>query len=275
MQSRAFTISFGIAFLAVMLVYSYVQNTVSEARKPFGEETAVVVAKKDIKELDTLDETNLTLAPVPRKYIQTGAAFSIDELRGTLAVTPIYRDEQVTRSKITVPGVRPGLARQVAPGKRAVTIRVNDETGVAKLLKPGDRVDVAATIDPTGSGNKLALETRVILQDRLVLAIGKYVTNSVPAILESDPFHRERKSKVPLAEYVNYSTITLEVDPPEVTRLIYAATNLPIYLALRNNDEIRVDVEFPKTMMRDLASPPAAAAPAAGPQPVQGNPAKK
>lgn len=274
MQSRAFTLSFGVAFLAVLLVYNYVENTVSEARKPFGEETVVVVAKRDIKELDTLDETNLKLEPVPAKFVQPGAAYAIEDVRGTLAVTTIYVNEQVTRSKVTVPGVRPGLARQVAPGKRAVTIRVNDETGVAKLLKPGDRVDVAATIDPTGSGNKLALETRVILQDRLVLAIGKYVTNTVPAILEADPFQREKKSKVALSEYVNYSTITLEVEPPEVTRLIYAATNLPIYLALRNNDEIKVDVEFPKTMMRDLASPQAPAVPGA-PGAAQGNTGKK
>lgn len=270
MNNRAFTISFTVAFFAVFLVYSYVNNTINEAKRGFGEEKSVVVASRDIKELDFLDETNLRLEPVPEKYVQPGAAFRIEDLKGTLAVAPIRQDEQVTRTRVTMAGVRPGLSRQVASGKRAVTIRISDETGLAKLLKPGDRVDVAATLDPTGSGNKMFLETRVILQDKQILATGKYVTNSVPGILEVDPYKSTNKTKVPLSEYNMFSTVTLEVETTEVTTLIFAAKNLDIYLALRNNDETGSNVEFPKAMMRDLmgGSPAVAAQPA-------GTPAKK
>jgi pilus assembly protein CpaB len=252
MNNRAFTISFVVAVLAVMMVYSYVSSTEEEFRKMYGTDKAVVVAKRDIKELELLDETNLTLISVPNKFVQPGTSGSINDFKSALAIAPINKDEQITRTKVTQLGARTGLARQVAVGKRAVTIRISDEQAVAKLLKPGDRVDVMATIDPSGSGNKLFLEARTILQDVLVLATGKYVTNTVPGILETDPFRGDGpKTQVNLSTYTAYANITLEVDPFQAQTLYYAAKNLDIYISLRNNDD-NLKEELGKTMMKDL-----------------------
>jgi len=251
MNNRAFTISFIVAVFAVSLVYSYVSSTEEAFKAQYGTEKAVVVAKKNIKELDILDESNLTLVNVPAKFVQPGTSSSINDFKSALAIAPINADEQITRTKVTQLGARTGLARQIAVGKRAITVRVNDETAVAKLLKPGDRVDILSTIDPSGSGNKLFLETRTILQDVLVLATGKYVTNTVPGILESDPFRPENKTTVSLSSYSQYANITLEVDPFQAQTLVYAAKNLDIYVSLRNNDD-NVKEELGKTMMKDL-----------------------
>lgn len=251
MNNRAFTISFIVAVLAVSMVYSYVSATEEEFKKQYGTEKAVVVAKKNIKELDILDESNLTLVNVPSKFVQPGTSSSINDFKSALAIAPINEGEQITRTKVTQLGARTGLARQIAVGKRAMTIRIDDNSGVAKLLKPGDRVDVLATIDPSGSGNKLFLESRTILQDVLVLATGKFVTNTVPGILESDPFKPENKTTVGLSSYTQFSNITLEVDPFQAQTLYYAAKNLDIYLSLRNNDD-NVKEELGKTMMKDL-----------------------
>lgn len=254
MNNRAFTISFVVAVLAVMMVYSYVSSTEEEFRKMYGTDKAVVVAKKNIKELDMLDETNLTIISIPNKFVQPGTSNNIADFKSALAVAPISEGEQVTKTKVTQLGARTGLARQVAVGKRAVTIRINDEQAVAKLLKPGDRVDVMATIDPSGSGNKLFLEARTILQDVLVLATGKYVTNSVPGIIESDPMKGTENSTPPptkLSQYMAYANITLEVDPFQAQTLYYAAKNLDIYISLRNNED-NVKEDLGKTMMKDL-----------------------
>lgn len=251
MNNRAFTISFIVAVLAVSMVYSYVSATEEEFKKQYGTEKAVVVAKKNIKELDILDESNLTLVNVPSKFVQPGTSATINDFKSALAIAPINEGEQITRTKVTQLGARTGLARQIAVGKRAMTVRIDDNTGVAKLLKPGDRVDVLSTIDPSGSGNKLFLESRTILQDVLVLATGKYVTNTAPGILETDPFKPENKTTVKLSEYSQYANITLEVDPFQAQTLYYAAKNLDIYLSLRNNDD-NVKEELGKTMMKDL-----------------------
>ncbi|MGZ3650074.1 MAG: Flp pilus assembly protein CpaB [Bdellovibrionota bacterium] len=270
-NNRAFTISFLVAAAAVALVHSYVVSSEDGFKQAYGADRVVVVAARDIKELDFLDETNLKTIPVPGNFAQPGTASSLDEFKATLAIAPIAAGEQITRTKVTMAGVRPGLARQVAAGKRAVTIRINDETGVAKLLKPGDRVDVAATFDPSGSGNKLNFETRVILQDKLILATGKYVTNSIPGILEVDPYKSTSKHKIPLSEYMSYATVTLEVDALQMPSLIYAAENLPIYLALRSNDDSTIE-NFDKAMMKDFIGKetPAAVAPVRGPSATPG-----
>lgn len=252
MNNRAFTISFIVAVLAVSMVYSYVSSTEEAFKAQYGTEVAVVVAKTDIKELDILDESNLTLINVPAKFKQPGTSPTIGDFKSTLAIAPISKDEQITRTKVTLLGARTGLARQVAMGKRAVTIRVNDESAVAKLLKPGDRVDVLGLVDPSGSGNKLFMEVRTVLQDVLVLATGKFVTNTVPGILEADPFKPENKTRVNLSTYSQYSNITLEVDPFQAQTLFFATNVLgQVHLSLRNNDD-NDKPELGKIMMKDL-----------------------
>ena len=277
-NNRALGISLGVAAFAVLFVNNYVTSTIESARREIGEQRSVVVAKRDIRELETLDETNLELRAVPANFAQPGTAGKTEELRGALAIAPIAKGEQVTRTKITVAGPRPGLARQVASGKRAVTMRINDENGVARLLKPGDRVDVVATIDPSDSGRKAFFETHVILQDVTVPATGKYVTNNLPGIYELDSFRTSttrRGNPVPLAEYTNYATVTLEVAAAELTKAVFAVQNFNLYLALRNNDDIGAREEtFTKTMLRDFLPGSLAGAPAAAPAPA-GPPAKK
>ncbi|MGZ3705435.1 MAG: hypothetical protein ACXWP1_05640, partial [Bdellovibrionota bacterium] len=79
MNNRAFTISFVVAVLAVSMVYSYVSSTEEEFRKMYGTDKPVVVAKRNIKELDMLDETNLTIVAVPNKFVQPGTSASIND----------------------------------------------------------------------------------------------------------------------------------------------------------------------------------------------------
>lgn len=265
MNNKAFTVSFIIAVFAVLMVYNYVSSTEETLKQTYGTEKAVVVAKRDIKELDVLDETNLTLVNVPAKFVQPGTSSSINDFRNALAIAPINKDEQITRTKITVLGARTGLARQIAVGKRAVTIRISDENGLAKLLKPGDRVDVLANVDPSGSGNKLFLEMRTVLQDILILATGKFVNNTVPGIMETDPYKQDVKTKVNLQEYTQFSTVTLEVDPFQAQTLVYTVKNLDYYLTLRNNDD-NTKEDLPKVTMKDFMDKGAGPAPAGAPK---------
>ena len=259
MNNRAFTISFVVAALAVSMVYSYVSSTEEAYRLQYGTEVAVVVASRDIKELDILDETNLTLKNMPASFQEPGTSKNRNDFKGALAIAPIIKGEQITRSKVTQLGARTGLSRQVAIGKRAVTIRINDDNGVSKLIKPGDRVDVLATTDPTGTGNKLNVEMRTILQDALVLATGKYVTNTVPGILEVDPNKSDRKTKVNFSEYNQFGNVTLEVDPYQAQTLVFAARHLDVYLTLRNNDD-NTKEELTRVKMFDLMGKDGAAA---------------
>jgi len=70
-----------------------------------------------------------------------------------------------------------GLSELIPPGLRAVALRVNDESAVSNLIRPGDRVDVllvsnASKTQAAGSRLFPPAEAATVLQNVLVLAVG-------------------------------------------------------------------------------------------------------
>jgi len=259
MNRNAITLSIMMAMASFYFLKSYVDSLEAEQKSRFGSEVLVLKAVKDIKEQETILEDMVTLVKVPKDFRQPGA-ISVDrsetnesneedevvsserqarivrQVVGTVAVVPIRKDEQITRNKIAEPNIRTGLSPQIAPRKRAVSIPVNDITGVAKLVKPGDRVDVIAVIDFGGDKtNKLA---KTFLQDVVVLATGRRITNNVARTIEVDPVAGKEKVRS-LAEDFSFTSVTLEVTPIEAQRLalLMAGGDSALSLALRNNDD--------------------------------------
>lgn len=244
MNNKALTLSILMAVIAVFFVQSYVESIEEEARKKFGTEILVVSAKQDIHEMATINETMVELKRVPRRFLEPAAiAFSgnpgdqavvksMKELAGMVAIVPIKEGEQITYNKLTEPNMRTGLAPQVTPGRRAVSIPVSEQSSVSKLVKPGDRVDVIAIVE--GKGGKENTIAKTVLQDVVVLAVGQNVTNNIPRTIEGSGRNRKVKS---LTEYAGFSTVTLEVEPGEVQSVALLAEGGRMYLALRNNDD--------------------------------------
>ena len=141
----------------------------------------------------------------------------------------------MTYNKVSEPSLRTGLSPQVSPGKRAVSVPVDEVSGVAKLLKPGDRVDVIVTID---GGARDAKFTKVLYQDVIVLAVGRNITNNLARVIERDPNSKVGKVRS-LASDDRYSVVTLEVDPAQAQAIamLMATGRDTIAFALRNNDD--------------------------------------
>ena len=248
MNNRALTLSLFIAVVAVFFVQSYVSSVEEESKKKFGTALLVIKASKDIKEMETVTENMLQFELVPKKFLEP-AAISLEKseedkesiktlkgLAGTIAIVPIKKGEQITYNKITEPSMRTGLSPQIAPGKRAVAVPVGEITGVAKLVKPGDRVDIIAILE-VGSGkeNKVA---KTILQDVVVLSIGRYITNNAPRLVEADTLGAKDRVRS-LAEDFTFASVTLEVDPTQAQMLVLAnGLDGSLTLALRNNDDV-------------------------------------
>lgn len=250
MNNRAVLLSAVMAILGIFFVSSYVGSIEDDAKKRFGTEVVVLVASRDIKEMETLNETMISRTPIPKKFLEPAAIASerkgdddtevtksMKGLMGSIALVPIKKGEQITLNKLTDPGLKTGLATQIAPGRRAIAIPVNETSGVAKLIKPGDRVDLIAVMDlGGGKENKLA---KTILQDVAVLSIGRYVTNNVARSVEADPFGGKDKIRS-LAEDFSFTSVTLEVEPAQaqVLALVMASGENALTLSLRNNDDV-------------------------------------
>ncbi|MBF0299101.1 MAG: Flp pilus assembly protein CpaB [Oligoflexia bacterium] len=249
MNRNAFTLSLLIAGVAMFMVYTYMEGRESFYVNEFGKKSSVVVAKVDINELDMLDDSKVVIETRPQKFLEPGHLKKISDVDGTVATVAILKGEQITRPRITYPGARTGLSRQVSSGKRAIAITVDSGQAVGKLIKPGDRVDVLGLID-YGGGRKDLLKVQTILQDVLVLSTGFSMTNSaIPMVGVKGS--SDEIAKLKLNTFTEYNSIVLELGPYEVQKLAFLLTlNRPI-LSLRNNDDKQM-VRIKGTRLYDL-----------------------
>lgn len=239
MNSRAFTTSLILAAVAVLMIYSYITSRETELVSEYGNPTPVVVAKEDIKELEVIDDRKVKIVTIPAKFQMPGRFTRVEDLYNTIAATPIKKDEQITAPRVTYPGAQSGLSRQISIGKRAYSLQVTESQAVSRLLKPGDRIDILAMVD-YASGKKDKLKIKTVLQDVLILSTGLFVTNTVPVINVKGDGSESRQMK--LNNYTNYNTITLELTPFEVQKMVFlVAAGNGIYLSLRNNDDKTIE----------------------------------
>jgi pilus assembly protein CpaB len=273
-ETRTLWISVFAALFAVFLLYSYTQEKSAELTRDFGTKRTVVIAAKDINEMMTIDETMLEMVERPEKFIEPSVILNTEDAVGQVALAPIKKGEQVLNSKITKPGPITGLALQVAPTKRAVSIPIDEIRGVARLIKPGDRIDIIAAVD-VAAGQRQRKEVKTLLQDVIVLATGERVANELPRMFEQvgDSFTIE-----PIRGNTNYSNLTIEVSPEEAQEIIYILATSPgsLYTTLRHPSDrtktqkptTNIDTildRVPTSMLEKQVAPPLPPMPAAKP----------
>lgn len=247
MQNKSMLMALIIASGATFLVWSYVDDADKKAQARFGGQVIVMKAKRDINEAELIDDSMIEKVTIPETFKEPSAIYfdpkmseeeqqkSLKGLEGTVATVPIKKGEQITRNKMSEMGARTGLSPQVSPGRRAVAIQVNEQTSVSKLIKPGDRVDLIAVLDK-GGGDKKNKVAKTLFQDVVVLSVGKNVTNNIAAVQERLGSKTVVRS---LNEDLNYSTITVELEPlqAQTLALVIAQGDNSLMFSLRNNDD--------------------------------------
>lgn len=233
-ESRTLWLSLAAGLFAVFLLYSYSQEKKSEYDKKYGTMKKVLVATRDVNELETLDETMLRFEEKPADYVEPSAIDRMDSAIGMVTATPIKKGEQILNTKLLIPGPETGIAMQIAPNKRAVTVPIDEVRGVAKLIRPGDRVDIAAALD-VGKGVNARREVGIIMQNITVLATGVSVWNSIPRVFEEDS-NGKNINQINLNGDSKYTSITVEVSQKEAQDLVYILATSPgnLFFVLRN-----------------------------------------
>jgi pilus assembly protein CpaB len=119
--------------------------------------------------------------------------------------------EPVLRSKVSEFGEKVTIADSIDPTKRAMAIRVNDVSGVAGFVTPGDRVDVLLTRRLDGDN----MITTTVLQDIVVRGTDQLADEDLdqPNVVR---------------------TVTVEVSPEEAQRVALAQEAGTLSLTLRN-----------------------------------------
>ena len=193
--------------------YNYVQNkrpgTVSIPTRP------VVVAAADLDIGTELRREDIRIIEWPANAVPASVISDPKDVIGRGIVLPVIQNEPILPMKLASKEGGSGLPPAIPPGLRAVSVRVNEVIGVAGYVLPGTRVDVLATVSPTGAQGDMT--SKVILTNVQVLAAGTKIERDT-----------ERNKPMPV------SVVTLLVDPEEAERLTLASTEGKIQLALRN-----------------------------------------
>ncbi len=274
-ESRTLWLSVFAGLLSAFLLYSYSQEKKAEYDKDYGTLVNVVIAKDDIPEMQTIDPTMLEVVQRPEKYVDPGAVKDVNSVEGLVAGMPIKKGQQILQTKLLSPGPDTGIALQVAPTKRAITLPVDEVRAVAKLIRPGDRIDIFAAID-SGKGLMQKRDVGLLMQDVVVLATGTNIVNNLPRALEVDPNSKNITISA-LSGDTKYTSVTIEVSPKEAQDLIYILSTSPgnLFFTLRNpNDRAMVnrlpssnsDTIMSRTQANDGGMPmPASVAPSYAP----------
>jgi len=218
-------VSFLLAATAGWAAYQYLNKFPGGRSR--SDTVPVVVTATDLTFGTKLEREQLVLAQFPKSSVPRGTYSAVDSVLGQTSKVFLVKGEPVLRSKLS--SVGGGLSVMVRPSMRAISLQIDQVTGVSGFVLPGDRVDVLVTIDNAG-GSNIAV-TKTALQNAEVLAAGTTT---------------EEKNK----RTITTQAVTLLVDPDGAETVALGQAQGKIHLVLRNPvDQELVDVRPTDTNM--------------------------
>lgn len=200
-----------------------------------------VVAARDIPAGEQITPGDLALGKVAADAIPTGSFNATADLKDRVAATAIVKGQPVLESLLAPTGAAAGVQALIPPGMRAITIQVNEFSGVGGLLTVGCKVDIISTV--TGGDEKEGSVARTIVQNVEVRAVGRQIV----APTAGDKLETQNNGQ-PAPPPTN---VTLLVTPEQAEQVQLASVGGKPWLSLRNATDA-ADVETAGTSMADL-----------------------
>jgi pilus assembly protein CpaB len=188
-----------------------------------------VVAAADINFGEKITPEKVKVVDWPANTLPQGSFQRLEELTmgaGRTAMRPIVANEILTEKSLATGANRLSTAQLLGPQMRAISVPVNEVSGVAGLIFPGDRVDVFMTRQP----EEALPYSELLAQGARVLAVGvdMNVGKEKPELVKS---------------------ATIEVTPLQAQKIALAVTVGQLSLALRHfTDESRTRLQTAQVM---------------------------
>lgn len=211
----------------------------------------VVVAAVDIELGSKINAQMLSTVDWPAGSVPPGAFNDMKEVQDRVVKVSVLRGEAVMEGKLAPVGTQGGLSAVISPGKRAMTVRVNDVVGVAGFALPGNYVDVVVNAQQDrAKGEEGKQISKTVLEHVLVLAVAQEAGRD------------DTKPKV-------VSAVTLELSLEDSEKLDLARSVGTLSLVLRNQvDKERVETAgITKSQLFGEKELVPVVAPAASPKP--------
>jgi pilus assembly protein CpaB len=228
-----------VAALGSTLVFLYVQGINDRAIEKQNP-VQVLTATDVINPGESLDDAQaagkLALTDIPQANVLPGALTSTASIQGQLALTTIYRGEQILPEKFGANAAASG-ALTLPKGKVAVSVELSDYARVAGFVQPGSHIAIYVCVHPprdtTNPYLKAYLDSltcqgvTILLSDVEVLATG---ATSLTTTTSTDTTGTQTTEQIPK------TILTLAVDEQDSKRVVLADTNGDLVFALMNDD---------------------------------------
>lgn len=266
MSSRRTLILIGavvIGGLAAFLTLSYVRGVETRSEEA-SELVEVVVAASPVPEGTSADEAiqagAVRVDRRPRADLPANAVRRLADIGGYVATLDLAGGEVVTTSMF-VNSKESGNSNvsNLEPGNVALTIQVDQASGVAGLIQPGDRINVLSRacvaaeggagdcpVVRSGSGSgeiSVAKPYSYLLQDVKVYAVGTSLGQPVAAPAKGDDEAAAAAAEQEAQAAAQSGLITLEL-PPEAALLLASFKDAELYLTLNGDGYEPVPVPF-------------------------------
>jgi pilus assembly protein CpaB len=231
-MDRRFLTVLGVSLLFALVISSVFYQMTARAGSAKKSEPSdlkdIVLAARPLSVGTTVKPADIKLGKVPSAGFPKGAFSKAEEVIDRPIISNVLIDEPVLEGRLAVRGSGLGLAPIIPVGMRAVTVRVNDVTGISGFVLPGMRVDVLVTGRPPNSDGTI---TTTCLQNMVVLSAGTAI----------QPDAR--------GNAIQAATVTLLASPDQAETLTLANTEGRIQLVLRNGSDQTIE----KTPGRDVS----------------------
>ncbi len=186
-----------------------------------------VVANQDMPRGTRLNADTVSIRSIPKEWAYADALTpdQLSRFDNAALDVPARRGQPILWAQLASQGPR-SLSDRIEPGRRAVTVPVDDISSVSGLVTPGDRIDLLVSVKRNAQTTLLPL-----LQRALVLATG----------MRTDA----RPVQDSAADSRNYNTMTLDVSPEDARR-IFAARELGHLTAVLRTPTDEDDIQMLK-----------------------------
>ena len=226
---QLFMLAVVAAVLMFMTIYAGMSLLVKEevvvqpeekTEPPPIEKTAVVVAKVNIPPRTRIQETMLQMKELPEDLVPEGAIKDFDDVLNVQVKVSVFAGDVLTIQKVFADKSAEGFVGTIPTGCRAISISVNEITGVAGFAKPGDFVDLLLV-----ERSEYSATTNLLLQNILLLSVNQDMGDSM---VDTSGVTNQAISNPTIATFALY--------PDEVMKLIAASKLGEIYMSLRPAD---------------------------------------
>lgn len=207
---------------AAYFANGYIERSVAAHRAAIDaqyQSVRVIVASADLRAGTPLSNQTVAVREMPRAFLHSSAipADRWSEIAGRVLAHAVRSGEPVLRSHVAH-DVAAGFSAQLEPGLRAITFPVNEESSLAGMLSPGDRIDIFFT---TTSGSETV--TLPLLTDVPIIATGMRTLANTALVSE--------RMQAP------YRTVTVSVTPEDAARIALAQDAGKITVTLRQPED--------------------------------------